>query len=104
MPELPARHPDHRGSTLSAELRRTLAAASANHRASKNALQIAVCEYIDELRRLGSTQTDALAAVRSFVLEHDADRSGRRSQAGSDEALVAQIAFWCDELWPPPRV
>ena len=89
---------------LAIELERRLVAASARHAASMDALQVAVSDYFDNLRAVGLTRDDAIAALREFVMNvqsrsNEADaRRGDATGAGPrvvDDAMMRRIVKWC---------
>jgi hypothetical protein len=82
---------------LPPELKQRLDTASQAHQLSNNALQHAVCDYLDELRETGMLRGEAFVKVQAFVV---AARASAHSDRDVSDRLRDQITAWCSERWP----
>jgi hypothetical protein len=86
-----------RDGALSPQLTKRLDAASHGHLLSHQALQKAVCDYLDELREHGMPRDEAFVKVQLFVV---AARASAHAERDVSEAQHDQITDWCSERWP----
>jgi len=99
---------DGRNAKLSLELQRRLSDANREHRVSLDALQEAVCDYFDDLRRVGLERDQAIDSVKSFIADL-MSKTARKTTAATmgridDEHLMVLIADWCADRWETPEL
>lgn len=80
---------------LSDVARRALLAAGAAYRAAAEALQTAVCHYVDGLRREGAPRDAIAASVRRFVADLRTAGWGAAVPSGADDARLDQLVDEC---------
>ena len=83
-------------------LRDSLRASQRDHFVSVDALRVAVCRYVDELRRSGVAYDGIVRAVKNLMEQAVRSDSGSADAAKENRHLVDTMIGWCEDHWKLP--
>jgi len=93
---------DDRTLPIPQHLRDSLRAAQRDHFVSMDALRVAVCNYVDELRRSGVAYDGIVRAVKNLMEQAARSAAGSADAAKENRHLVETMIGWCDDHWKLP--